>query len=57
MLVMYGSGHSLPKWAVSAMSAIAPIATELRTPRHVANVPTTEVSLLFLHAAVLSASQ
>ena len=30
-------GQSLPKWAVSAMSAIAPIATELRTPRHVAN--------------------
>jgi hypothetical protein len=36
-------GQSLPKWAFSAMSALPPIATELRTSLEVCLVPTPEV--------------
>jgi hypothetical protein len=42
--LMPALGYSRPKWAVRAMSGLPPFATELRTPRHVANVPITEVA-------------
>src|SRR5260370_19658733 len=37
-------GQCRPKRAVRAMSAISPIATELRTSRHVSNVPCVDGS-------------
>jgi hypothetical protein len=41
---MSASGHSLPKWAVRAMSGLPPIATELRTSLEVRSVPISEVA-------------
>jgi hypothetical protein len=32
-------GHSRPNWAMRAMSGLPPLATELRTSRHVRDVP------------------
>jgi hypothetical protein len=36
-------GHSLPNWAVRAMSGLPPIATELRTSLEVRLVPTAVI--------------
>src|SRR5258708_593456 len=42
---MSAGGQSLPERGVAAMSAFAPIATELRTSRDVSNVPRPEVAV------------
>src|SRR6266446_7953991 len=43
-----GSGQSLPKWDVRAMSAFPLLATEERTSPNVSKVPGTEVATTFM---------
>jgi len=40
---MTALGHSRPNWTVRAMSAFLPLATKLRTSRHVQKVPETDI--------------
>ncbi len=49
-------GQSRPKRGVRAMSAIPPIATELRTSRHVSKVPKPESYTVTREAYSITAS-